>query len=198
MPLLYPTSRRPSGAQLKQALAGLGAKYQGSVTISLLSKCSSKREKMSSAQEVKIFWRFITSSINRLVVCLDGLSESELNWKPLPNGNSLYVLVTHTLANTEENILGVLCGQPVTRHREDEFRASGGSSELIQKKWSELRERIGEGLEDLSPNSLNEEREHPRRGIVKGREILIVVARHTAEHLGQAELTRDLMLSKQD
>jgi hypothetical protein len=36
-------------------------------------------------------------------------------------------------------------------------------------------------------------RQHPRRGPLSGREILIVVARHAAEHLGQAELTRDLM-----
>jgi uncharacterized damage-inducible protein DinB len=153
---------------------------------------------MSSPQEVKTFWRYITSSINRLVSCLDGLNEAELNWKPLPNGNSLYALATHTLANTEENILGVLCGQPVIRHREEEFKACGDSSELIHRKWGELRERIEERFEELSPTSLNEEREHPRRGTVKGREILIVVARHTAEHLGQAELTRDLVLSKQE
>jgi hypothetical protein len=38
---------------------------------------------------------------------------------------------------------------------------------------------------------------HPRRGAISGREILIVVARHAAEHLGQAELTRDLWKARQ-
>ncbi|MDP9352215.1 MAG: DUF664 domain-containing protein [Chloroflexota bacterium] len=40
---------------------------------------------------------------------------------------------------------------------------------------------------------LEEEIEHPRRGRITGREVLLVVARHCAEHLGQAELTRDLL-----
>lgn len=151
---------------------------------------------MSSPQEVKIFWRFITSSIDQLVACLDGLSEAELNWKPLPNSSSLYILAAHTLGNTEENMLGTLCGQPFTRHREEEFSAYGSSPELIQRKWAELRERIERSLADLSPTSLDEAREHPRRGAVQGREILIVVARHIAEHVGQAELTHDLVVSK--
>ena len=153
---------------------------------------------MPSAQEVKTFWRFITSSIDRLVACLDDLSEAEINWKPLPNSNSLYILAAHTLGNTEENILGTLCGQPVIRKREEEFIAYGGSPELMQRKWAELRERIEAGLEALSPTSLDEPRNHPRRGAVEGREILIIVARHTAEHLGQAELTRDLVLARRD
>jgi hypothetical protein len=29
-------------------------------------------------------------------------------------------------------------------------------------------------------------------GVLTGREVLLVVARHAAEHLGQVELTRDL------
>ena len=33
---------------------------------------------------------------------------------------------------------------------------------------------------------------HHWRGEISGREVLIVVARHTAEHLGHAELTRDM------
>ncbi|MBN1310607.1 MAG: hypothetical protein JXB30_04240 [Anaerolineae bacterium] len=37
--------------------------------------------------------------------------------------------------------------------------------------------------------------EHPRRGQMAGRAELIIVARHAAEHMGQAELTRDLLFS---
>jgi hypothetical protein len=36
-------------------------------------------------------------------------------------------------------------------------------------------------------------RTHPRRGPMSANEILLVVARHAAEHLAQAELTRDLL-----
>lgn len=42
---------------------------------------------------------------------------------------------------------------------------------------------------------LNETVEHGWRGPIARREVLIVVARHAAEHLGQAELTRDLALA---
>ncbi|MCB0140064.1 MAG: DUF664 domain-containing protein, partial [Caldilineaceae bacterium] len=34
---------------------------------------------------------------------------------------------------------------------------------------------------------------HPRRGQMSGRAILMVVMRHAAEHMGHAELTRDLL-----
>jgi hypothetical protein len=151
---------------------------------------------MATAQETITFWRYITSSLHRLVACLDGLSEAELNWKPLPDSNSQYVLATHTLANTEENILGVVCGQPVTRQREAEFSASGDSAALIQQRWLELQTSIEKQFAAYSAMNLDEERQHPRRGTVTARDIFIVVARHAAEHLGQAELTRDLLFSK--
>jgi hypothetical protein len=102
------------------------------------------------------------------------------------------------LGNTEENLLGVLCGQPVQRHREAEFTDQGISAEVIQARWAQLRERILENIVQLSAADLDREREHPRRGRLTGRDVLIIVARHTAEHLGQAELTRDLILAERD
>ena len=38
---------------------------------------------------------------------------------------------------------------------------------------------------------------HPRRGVLTGREVLLIVARHATEHLGRAELTRDLAKAMQ-
>jgi hypothetical protein len=56
-----------------------------------------------------------------------------------------------------------------------------------------LRPRLAEALANLPPGALDASYSHPRRGTVTGRDILIIVARHSAEHLGQAELTRDLL-----
>ena len=39
---------------------------------------------------------------------------------------------------------------------------------------------------------------HPRRGQMSGRAILMVVIRHAAEHMGHAELTRDLIRAKRN
>ncbi len=56
--------------------------------------------------EPLLFWRYIASSLDRLVGCLDGLDAEALNWcPPAPGANSLYALATHTLGNAEENIL---------------------------------------------------------------------------------------------
>jgi uncharacterized damage-inducible protein DinB len=148
---------------------------------------------MSQKEELDYFWGFISRSIERIIACLDGLSEEEMNWRPIENANSLYVLVTHTLGNVEENILGLLCGQTVHRIRDEEFAARGRSMETILVKWRDLQGRIILGLQDLPEGELEHKREHPRRGQLSGREVLIVVARHAAEHMGQAELTRDLL-----
>jgi hypothetical protein len=152
---------------------------------------------MSHEQELDSYWGFISRSIERILACLDGLSADELNWRPLDSANSLYVLATHILGTTEENILGVLCGQSTSRKREAEFAAQGTSVEPVRHTWLELRERIEQGLAGLPPGALEREHKHPRRGLLLGREVLIVVARHAAEHMGQAELTRDLLFASQ-
>ena len=135
--------------------------------------------------------------MNRIISCLDGLSEADLNWRPLENANSLYVIATHILGTTEENIIGTLCGQQVNRQREAEFLARGTSFEPIHRRWSELRNSIKKHLDHLPSGELDRKREHPRRGQLSGRDVLIVVARHAAEHMGHAELTRDLFLVNQ-
>jgi uncharacterized damage-inducible protein DinB len=148
---------------------------------------------MSQKEELDYFWGFISRSVERIIACLEGLSEEEMNWRPIDNANSLFVLATHILGNVEENILGLLCGQTVHRKRDQEFAARGTSMENILVKWRDLQGRIIQSLQDLPEAELERKREHPRRGQLSGREVLIVVARHAAEHMGHAELTRDLL-----
>ena len=153
---------------------------------------------MSLQHELALYWRKIAGSLDRLLATLDGLDEEQLNWRPpAPNANSLYALATHTLGNAEENLLGVLAGQPVERDREGEFRASGNSTAELRQRWAALRARIREALANLPPGALDRaDYQHPRRGAISGRKVLLIVARHAAEHAGQAELTRDLLLAR--
>ena len=145
-------------------------------------------------KETDLLWRHIVRSMDQLVECMAGLNEEDLNWRPLDNANSLLVLPNHMMSNMEETILRVLCGQNVkTRQREDDFKVMGSSIEPTRQKWHELQERVASNLAQLPPGALNKEYVHPRRGKLTGREILIVVAKHAAEHFGQAELTRDLL-----
>src|SRR5438093_4251546 len=144
--------------------------------------------------EVRSFCRFIFGSVDRLVECLEDLSERELNWRPpAPNTNSLYAITMHVLGNIEENILGTLCGLPLERDRGTEFLASGASPKPVRQKWEDLKERIIAELANLPADALDSERAHPRRGTLTGRDVLIVVARHAAEHWGEAQLTRSLL-----
>ena len=59
-----------------------------------------------------------------------------------------------------------------------------------------LRERIAKHLASLTRDDLDAARAHPRRGTLTGRDVLIVVARHAAEHWGEAQLTRSLMKAR--
>jgi DinB superfamily len=148
------------------------------------------------SREAILFCRYILSSLDRLVQCLDGLDEKQLNWQPpAPHANSLYTLVVHTLGNAEENLLLTLSDQPSPRNREQEFAMKCQSAEALVAQWQILRERLQTTLLSLSLDDLEQEHLHPRRGSVTGLDLLIVVARHAAEHLGQAELTRDLVLA---
>ena len=151
---------------------------------------------MQDPREVDLYWHKITETVDELVACLEGLDGDSLNWSPLDDANSLYVLATHTMGNVRHNLLNVLCGLPLTRDRDAEFVARGASAAEIEGRWNDLKARVSEAIEKLPPNDLDRERDDPQRGIITGRELLLFVARHAAEHYGQAQLTRDLVRAK--
>ena len=147
-----------------------------------------------AASEIASFQRLIFSTIDSLVGALDGLDEGALSWRPAARDtNSLYAIVTHVLGNAEENLLGTLCGQAITRDRPAEFAASGKGARDVLARWTDRCQHIERAFADLPPGDLDRERRHPRRGALTGREILIVVARHAAEHWGEAQLTKSLL-----
>ncbi len=150
-----------------------------------------------ASDNVRWFWRYISSSLDRLVDTMDGLSVEELNWRPpAPYTNSVHVLIIHTLANAQENILGTLCGQDVERHREQEFGEVAGNGENVTSSWLTIRASLERAVAGVRTAQLSESCDHPRRGQITGRDVLMIVARHAAEHLGQAELTRDLAIAR--
>ena len=50
-------------------------------------------------------------------------------------------------------------------------------------------------LRGLPPEAMDRTFDHPVFGPLTGREVLMVMMRHTAEHLGHVELTRDLIVA---
>jgi hypothetical protein len=145
--------------------------------------------------EAATFWRYISGSVDRLVALAVECPSDVVSWAPPADGaNSILALANHTLANAEENILGLVLGRDVTRDRESEFAAGSGPAALAQR-WQALRRAFDAEIPAIEDGRLAQVVAHPRRGEIAVREVLIVVARHAAEHHGQAELTRDLAIA---
>lgn len=145
--------------------------------------------------EIESYLGYVCRSIDRMVACLDELTEEEANTPPTPAASSLRTLAVHAMGNVEENVIGVFARGAVPRIRDAEFTNDVPPSE-IAPRWRELRERIMRSVGEISPGELAADRMHPRRGSMTGREVLFVAARHAAEHVGHAELTRQLVLAQ--
>ena len=150
--------------------------------------------------EIDTYTKELRRIFDRLFAALDGLSERELNWHPpAPEANSIYAIATHTLGNARAWILGICCGQPIERDRPAEFRASGPDATLLVENARVLLDEIAMSLRALQPDSLDTLRE-PRQQLwgagtsqpVTGREAILHVITHAAEHVGHIGMTRDL------
>jgi uncharacterized damage-inducible protein DinB len=153
--------------------------------------------------EVDTYTTELCRLFDRLCKSVEGLSEAQLNWRPpAAQTNSIYAIATHTLGNARAWILGICCGAPIERDRPAEFRAAGSEAAPIIASARALLAEIEDALRSLPPESLGELRE-PRQQLwgagtaeaVTGREAILHVIEHYATHLGQIEITRDLVLA---
>lgn len=139
----------------------------------------------------------LTALHRRLREAVAGLDRQALDWVPTHGANSIAVLVTHTVGS-ELDWLHIACGRSSERDRDAEFRAKGrGSDELAalveraERAAGELvRSAVGGGLETV-------------RRSRNGREATAAYClqhalAHTAEHVGQIELTRQLATARGD
>lgn len=141
--------------------------------------------------EAAQFWHYISGSLGRLIAIIEQEPDEVIRYRPpAQEANSILGLVRHTLANAADNLLGVLQGTPTERVRETEFEDL--ERKALLDRWEGLRAEFGSVLAALPPGALDTNVQHGWRGEITAREVLIIVARHAAEHLGQAELTRDL------
>lgn len=151
---------------------------------------------MGASPEAEVCLKTAIQNIEGLLDALDGLTQDELNRPLLPTANSLVALATHTIGAAEFHVLQSLCGQSVSRDRAQEFRAAGSSVAALRERWADARERMQRAIAALPPEELGRERDLPYLGKVTGLEVLLATVRHSAEHHGQADLTRDLLLAQ--
>jgi uncharacterized damage-inducible protein DinB len=151
--------------------------------------------------EIETYGKYIRKQIADIHSVLKGLSDEQLNQRPdVPGANSGYVIDTHVLGNVRAWILGIACGQPLSRDRPAEF-ASSGTYDALGTAASALSGEIDEALAGLDPSMLDD-RFVPAQELwgegepneISRREALAHVLEHASMHLGHIHVTRDLVL----
>jgi hypothetical protein len=129
---------------------------------------------------------------------LDGLSAEGLDWSPGEGFNSLAVLAAH-LAGSQKYWLGdVLSGRPSVRDRDAEFATSDVDAATLAAKLLAARADSTQIVSGLSLDSFAEMRLSPRHGCeYTVAWVLHHALEHLAQHVGHAQLTRQLWDQRQ-
>jgi len=122
---------------------------------------------------------------------LDG---GTLNMRPLPQANSIAVLIAHTLGSEREMIRAVRA-LPAERDRDAEFRVELDAAALLAMLDQADRD-LEEHLLAVTPADLTEMRPRGDRPPQPGIVWLLGNFGHAREHLAQAELTKQLYDSR--
>jgi hypothetical protein len=136
---------------------------------------------------------------------VDGLADEALDWRPLPAMNSLAVLLAHCDASLRF-WLRAAAAEPVSMRDYEEgeraasFRASGGSVSSARARLEQLAAEAEEILAGAPATALSAARSWPGGAgpQLTGAECLFRALGHLREHVGQAQLMRELWLAAQD
>lgn len=123
-----------------------------------------------------------------------GLDHGTLNWRPLPQANSIAALIAHTLGSEREMIRAVRA-IATERDRDAEFRVERGAADLLAMLDDADRD-LDEHLLAVAPADLSEMRPRGERPPQPGIVWLLGNYGHAREHLAQAELTKQLYDSR--
>ncbi|WP_027928633.1 mycothiol transferase [Amycolatopsis thermoflava] len=145
------------------------------------------------------FLFFTDRALDGMTAILAGLGDELANTRPdLPGANTPYAIVNHCLGVIAAWAGQVVAGRSVHRDREAEFAAAGPIAPLLDRV-ARVRERL---REDVAAADFDA----PPRGEVPdkyantpvGRRqgaALVHVYEELAQHHGQLELTRDILLA---
>lgn len=128
---------------------------------------------------------------------MNGLSSEELDWSPGADMNSLCVLAVHVTA-AERFWIGIGINDVSERNRPAEFQASGYDLEALKARFSANINFYREAFERQELSGLTEEvdvgqfMDRPSQIVTRGYALLRGLD-HTAEHLGHAGMTRQLL-----
>src|SRR5262245_28163083 len=143
------------------------------------------------------FLWFVDEALNGMVAIVETLGDEGANRRPdLPGANSPYAILFHCLGVMEYWGGQVVAGRTVDRDRDAEFRASGPVADLIASaQQAQRRFRADIVTADPRARPLGG---HPTTGpdeleLTSQGHALLHVMEEVCQHLGQMELTRDLL-----
>lgn len=128
---------------------------------------------------------------------MDELSTEELDWSPAPEMNSLCVLGVHVTA-AERFWIGLGIDNVSERNRPAEFLASGYELKALKARFAANIAFYREAFEQQDAGRLEEVvdvshfMDRPSQLVTRGYALLRGLD-HTAEHLGHAGMTRQLL-----
>lgn len=141
-------------------------------------------------------WAHLEGIYEDLLELADEMDEASINWRPpVPESNSIAVLVRHIIGSNSM-WCSVALDEPFERDRDAEFRVHETPPTLV----TALRESVGavrgqfDRLEAIDPATERRVRRPTGSDDVAHSVGWCVahVVRHTGEHWGQIQLTRDL------
>ncbi len=121
----------------------------------------------------------------KIRLCLQGLSDEDLWWRPNDASNSIGNLILHLAGNARQWVVSGIGGAPDRRRRDEEFSHEGSMSgpELVAHLEMALEEVAGV-LSGMGPQELLETR------VIQGMSVSVLdalyhVVEHFSTHTGQ-------------
>ena len=150
------------------------------------------------------FLYFIDVALDGMVRIVEELGDERVNLRPdIPGANSPYVILYHCVGCTNFWIGALIAGRQVNRDRDAEFQAQGTVADLVhavRTLQKQLREDITHVQGDrplANPDALLAlQGGTTRQGIRHWRQgkALVHAYEELAQHHGQMEITRDMLL----
>ena len=134
----------------------------------------------------------LSSQRKHIYDILTQIPDSQLNWKPQNERNSIGNLIEHLTGSERYWIKQAITGIDVKRQRDLEFEPTIRKALDLEKAYNSMKNETLRILEELDDQQLNEEREvQDRVYTVHG--ILLHVIEHSYYHLGQIRYIQGLL-----
>jgi Protein of unknown function (DUF664) len=154
---------------------------------------------MSGLSVADALW-FVDDCLDEMTAILRQLGDRRANAAPdLPGANAPYAILTHCLGVMEYWGGHMIAGRAITRDRAAEFQARGRVDELLDRT-AQARAQLEKDIATLEPLAAPRSVPDPEDadlpiGRTQGG-VLLHILRELAQHLGQLQLSRDVIVSR--